>query len=181
MSSATLTLDEFKRLKADLHSARSARVRVGVLGNRADRFDEDWNKEKLNNPSLGLVHEFGSKTKNIPARSFLRMPLMTRLPKRLDQIGRAFWRAMILKTGVHTALKALGVEGETVVQEAFETGGFGTWPAWSKRYAAWRRRHELRLRAKGSTGPITGGGLLILSHQLRRSITSRVEKGRAKP
>lgn len=187
MSKVRFNVDDMKKLGAALHSARSARVRVGVLGNKAERRQLDnlgheaWDKENFNNPTLGFWHEFGIKTKNLPARSFLRLPLMTELPKHIATIGRAFWRNFILKRDVPTALKALGVEGENTVQRAFETQGFGAWPQWSAGYASFRRALEKRRRAKNTHGKITGGSLLILSGQLRRSITSRVEMGKAKP
>jgi hypothetical protein len=176
VNTVRLHIVEMRQLRQALQTARNARVRVGVLGNKADRFDDAGSKQKLNNPSLGLTHEFGSMTRNIPARSFLRMPLRTRLPARMEQIGRAFWRAMILKRGPLYALRALGVEAENIVQEAFETGGFGHWPKWSPRYARWRAAYE-RARSK-LVGPLRPGSLLILSAQLRRAITSRVEPGK---
>ncbi len=58
------------------------------------------------------------------------------------------------------------------MQEAFETGGFGTWAKWSPRYARWRAGFE-RARSK-LIGPLRPGSILILSGQLRRAVTSRV-------
>ena len=180
MSTVTLTKVEFDRLKRDLNTAKSARVKVGILGNKTDRqaYDQLYyassSSSTINNAEIGLAHEYGQKTKNLPARSWLRMPLMTMLPKRLEHIGRAFWRTMILKTGVTTALKALGIEEENVVQRGFATQGFGQWAPWSRRYAAFRRDLETLRRARGTSGKITGGSILILSAQLRRAVTSRV-------
>lgn len=175
MNSATGDLTELKLLKSELAKFRSARVRVGVLGNKADRFDEDWNKSKLNNPTLGLIHEFGivamgpaPEGKNIPrtslpARSFLRMPLTNYLPKEIDKIGRAVWRAIILKKGVLVALGDLGQIARNVVDRAFATGGFGYWAPNSPR----------TIKRKGSSKP------LIDSAQLRKSVSWRVDLGRA--
>lgn len=174
MNYTRLEMNQFEALSRALEDAGKARVRVGILGNKAERFDEDWNKEHTNNPTIGLVHEFGSKKDNIPARSFLRMPLMLYLPKKLDQIGKAAWRNLVIQKSVPLALKQLGVLGENVVQEAFATGGFGQWPGYSARYGRWK---ELFTRNKtktmGMIGPVRLA-LLVLSGQLRRSVTSRV-------
>lgn len=146
---ATVKLDveKMRALRVELDKIKGARVKVGLLGAHSERFDEDWNKQPLNNPTLGLIHEFGTKgplgtigtpdaavsevplraRAPIPARSFLRMPLLTRLPDELDKIGRAVWRALIVKEGGLAGLKALGELAVGVVQRAFETGGFGQW------------------------------------------------------
>ena len=60
--------------------------------------------------------------------------------------------------GEDKILELLGVYGESIVQEAFETGGFGTWEPLSQE----------TVEAKGSNS------ILIDTAQLRRSITSKV-------
>lgn len=184
MNTATLNLEQMKRLRQEIDAHGSARVRVGIMANHADRFDADWNKEKLNNPTIGLIHEFGSKGGSVPsgetgpgaqetvttraavpARSFLRMPLMTRLPDQLEKIGKDVWRSLVTNQGLLVALKQLGVMGENIVQRAFETGGFGQWAPLS-RYT---------IMKKGSSA------ILIDTGYLRKSITSAVVPGRGKP
>lgn len=165
MSAVTLNLEELRAVRAELKRAESARVKVGILGDKAGRWGPG--SGDMNNPSLGVVHEFGSIKRGIPARSFLRMPLMTRLPGKIDEIGREVWRKLILDKGAINALKALGVIAENLVQRAFETGGFGQWPKLSPRYARWK---AALVRARGGRVSI-----LILTGQLRRSVTSRVD------
>lgn len=167
-----LHLEEMKKLRAELEKAKGARVKVGVLGNTTGR----WGPGSGNwtNAGLGVVHEFGSIQRNVPARSFLRMPLMTRLPKKVDEIGRATWRSIVLTKGIMPALGSLGLVAENLVQRAFETGGFGQWAQLSPRYARWK---EQLIRTKARKlffiGPVQMT-LLVLSGQLRKAITSRV-------
>ena len=163
-------------LNADLEKYRNAHVRVGILaaGGKIGREDEDWNKEGINNPTLGLVHEYGSASNNIPPRSFLRVPLMTELPKRMQQIGRKVWESIINSKGMFVALKELGVTGENVVQGAFNSAGYGRWQAWSESYAHWRAAY-MRKRSK-IIGPVGPGSILILSGQLAKSISSEVKE-----
>lgn len=181
MNAVRLNVTQMQALSRALTAARSARVRVGILGNKAERLDEDWNKEKINNPTLGAVHEFGSKKRGIPARSFLRMPLTLHLPNEVDKIGRAVWRRLVIEKSVVLALKQLGALAELVVQRAFETGGFGSWPGYSKRYGRWK---ELFTRKKTGTlakiGPVQLA-LLILSGQMRKAVTSKVVPGGSAP
>ncbi len=166
--------EQMTALRAALAIFSKARVRVGVLsGSKNERYDiEKTAQDPFNNATLGAAHEFGVKSRNLPPRSFLRMPLMLHLPKEIDNIGREVWRLLVIQKGPLLALKQLGVLGENVVQQAFQTGGFGQWPKWSARYARWRSGYE-RARSK-LIGPLRPGSLLILSGQLRRSVTSRV-------
>lgn len=179
-----LNLAEMKALGAELKKAKRARVRVGVLGSKADRFNIDTStseSDPLNNPTLGLIHEFGTKGEvvtvasgetgphaqkdiqirtraPIPARSFLRMPLTLELPREIEKIGRAVWRKIILKKGIVAALGDLGTTARNVVDKAFETGGFGQWAPNS----------PVTIRRKGSSKP------LIDTAQLRKSVTYEV-------
>lgn len=191
-------LAKLRALQAALGKAKSARVRVGCLGNEAERTDEDWNKEGINNPTLGMWHEFGTKQSvtvgrdkwghpmrrvsgPLPPRSFLRMPLMTRLPGQIDKIGRKVWQEFILKHSIEKALDNLGALGVGIVRSAFATGGFGQWAPVSTRYAKWKET-RMRLKHPGGKnfiGPIQQA-TLILSAQLRNSINHAVVMGRGK-
>lgn len=162
-------LKDLHALRAELNKSKGARVRVGLLGNKAARFDADWNKEKKNNPTIGLEHEFGVKgdgtSPPLPARSFLRMPLMTRLKDKIQQIGTAVFRALVMKRGIKVALENLGATAENTIQEAFNTGGFGQWQPLS----------PTTIRRKKSTA------ILIDTAQMRKAVTSRVVMGRGQP
>jgi hypothetical protein len=151
-----------KGMIADLDTNRNAKVKVGVLANKAGRFDILQTKQDgINNPTLGLVHEFGSHSLGIPARSFLRVPLAEELPKKLRQIGEAVWKALLLSKGLFNALEQMGLAGVQVVEGAFRTGGYGRWQPLS----------AFTIRKKGSSA------ILIDSGQLRRSISSAVVGG----
>ncbi len=165
-SKVTLHLGEMRLLRTELAKAKNARVRVGILGSKADRFAITGAAAVKNNPTIGLEHEYGVMHNPwgciTPARSFLRMPLMTRLGLEIEKIGRSVFRAIVLKRGINVALQNLGAVGENVVQQAFATGGFGQWPALS----------AITIRKKGSSA------ILIESAQLRKSVTSQVVMGR---
>lgn len=127
---------------------KNSRVQVGIFSSSA-RIDSD-----LTNGDIGAVHEFGSMSQHIPQRSFLRMPLTTRLK---DNVS-SNWGETILRQGFNSALRKLGVMGENTVQKAFATGGFGVWPKLKPATIARKR----------------SSAILIDTSQLRRSISSRV-------
>ena len=87
-----------------------------------------------------MIHELGTHhtmtfeedgkqytVKGVPARSFIRMPLALFLPKALEAI-----KIIEPENGevdFEEIAKALGETGVEVIHEAFETQGFGEWPA----------------------------------------------------
>lgn len=131
-------------------------VRVGILGSKAGR------KGKVpSNAVVGAAHEFGTSIH--PRRSFLFDPLREKLQQYVEK-SKAFTddvvKQVIAEKSMIVWLRKLGVIAESVVLDAFATGGFGKWVPWkSKQY-------------KNNTGQ-----LLLDTTQLRNSITSDVRKG----
>ncbi len=77
-------------------------------------------------------------------------------------------------------MDALGTEAVAVIDEAFNTQGFGTWAQWSARYARTRERVFRRRRGlKNFIGPIAPGTILVRSAQLAKSVSYAVVGGSA--
>lgn len=141
--------DLLKAMKGKLPFAR-----VGILGDKDTREKGD----APSNATIGARHEFGTET--LPIRSFLRMPLTEQMQKYLDDSG-AFTReafAKVLKDRSLTEwVKKIGIVGEAVIADAFNTGGFGKWaPSDMTR----KKNHQT----------------LVETQQLRNSITSEVKE-----
>lgn len=126
-------------------------VKIGILG------DKDKREKAVSNSEIGIVHEFGSFTKNIPARSFLRMPLIEKKKELLNALMKykKLFEKEIAKGNIFILFERLGLAAENIIQLAFETSGFGKW-------------RKLKNR-KGTP--------LVDTGQLRRAITSKVVKG----
>lgn len=150
-------------------------VKVGIMGAKASEIHKTPTGEILKNSGreyrklaignitnvqLGVIHEFGSHSRNIPARSFLRMPLETKKKDLLEFLSSKTAAKLIEEGNILRLLELLGIEAEAIVQSAFETAGFGKWD---------QNKPETVAR-KGSSQP------LIDTEQLRRSITSKVVK-----
>lgn len=125
-------------------------VRVGIFGSPRSGAG-------INNASVGLKHELGSLSENIPPRSFIRMPLTEKgnaIFKRLNpqEVERGLVNGKLF-------LEKIGVIAEEYIQQAFDTGGFGKWAPVKESTSA----------KKGSSS------ILIDTGQLRRSITSEVK------
>lgn len=110
--------------------------------------------------SYGADNEFGVKTKKIPERSFIRMPLEAKQ----DDIKKAVYRRAgynLENANVRQIFEDIGFAGEAAIQEAFDTRGFGKWP----------ENAEQTIELKKSDAPLIDKG------HLRHAITSKVEPG----
>ena len=166
-------IGELKALARSIKASKNLRVRVGLFPDKATRAPETPEEAlfravmrqhgaepegAISNPALGAIHEFGSKKRNIPARSWLRMPILLYLRPAVEGRGRAFWKSVVSTKGLRPALKKLGIVAENVIQNAFESGGFGHWQALK----------PATIKAKGSTS------ILIDSAQFRKAVASKV-------
>lgn len=149
-----MNFDGLEKLKKAF--SRKYEVRVGIFGSEAKRDDGGF----INNPELGVVQEFGSKSKNIPARSFLRMPLELKMKDLVKWLQRQNWEEAIIEDDIESILEKLGLKAENVIDDAFDTKGFGQWAS----------NKPATIKRKGSDAPLIDLG------ELRRSITSRVVK-----
>ena len=130
-------------------------VNVGIFGSKTDRNG----KGAQTNAEIGAIHEFGSFSKNIPQRSFLRMPIEHEREKIMEAVVAEV--GDLAQSGTkHKLLVHIGHECENAIQRAFETHGFGAWPP----------DKPATFKAKGSSAPLIDTG------QLRRSIASEVGK-----
>lgn len=155
-----LDAENLEKLIKAAASFPNARVKVGVLGPKANRVDAGTlhNVEGLNNAEIGLRNEFGVLSERIPERSFLRMPLLERLPKTLEKVARKDWITALIQHGKLKLLHNLGVAGEGAVYDAFATKGFGKW----------KPNTPYTVMMKGSSRPLIDHG------ELRQSISSEV-------
>lgn len=173
--------DTLDRLLLDFKKNGKARVHVGVLGGHTIRTEG-----AMSNADLGAAHEFGvdggylnhassarrkklagpnHSDNHLPARSWLRMPVLSHMPDEIKRTGRAVWQAAVVKRGVRGALDLLGVFALRSIQMAFATGGFGAWEALK---AATVRRKRAKGRGAGAVA------ILIDSAQFRQSVTAEV-------
>lgn len=130
-------------------------TRVGILGAKNQRSSGAM----TSNAEIGVKHEFGDPLQHLPIRSFLRVPITTKLQKYLEEAG-AFEKRTINKIiaqgSLEMFLKKLGAICEQIVADAFATGGFGKW-----------KPSNMSLKKNHQT--------LVETQQLRNSITSEVK------
>lgn len=154
-SQVNVDLSGLTKLKKGL--AKGYFAKVGYLGSNAPREGDDG----INNPTLAVIMEYGSVSQNIPPRSTLRMPIQTHGREITEFLTSGDIKRDFEAGRMNDIFTKLGVFAENIVQEAFETGGFGKWAPLKKATIA----------RKGSSA------ILIDTAQLRRSVTSEVQSG----
>jgi hypothetical protein len=148
MEADSLKLDGLDKLLKALGDNQPV-LRVGLLGDGTTRSDGDG-ETQLSNADIGAIHEFGSA-----GRSFLRMPLIDQLTKRMESEGAVSKKelATTIATGsIATWLNKIGALAKGIILDAFDSGGFGKWKPSDMRY---KKNHQT----------------LVETQQLRDSIT----------
>ncbi len=160
VSMNTKNLDIFLKL---LKESRM-KVRVGILGGNASAAhpNADGSPSGLSNAEIGAIHEYGKLSDpNFPVRSFIRMPINEKFYSALKSAGglRKDVTEEVFKTReLRPWLQKCGAIAVGVIQDAFNTGGFGKWkPSNMSR----KRNHQT----------------LVETQQLRNSITYEVVDG----
>lgn len=139
-------------------------VRVGIFGEKNSRNDG------MTNAELGAIHEFGVMSKNIPPRSFLRMPIAFKQNDILKKTS-AGAPALLAQGRLIQILENLGRACMEVVIGAFRSSGYGNWPKDKPRTAA----HKLTSKGKKATAKNIAKDLpLVDTGQLQRSILWKV-------
>lgn len=173
MANVTLKLDGLNKVYQALNSTHT--LSVGIMGDKASVNHEG---SELTNAEIGAIQEFGSVANRIPPRSFLKMPLETKLPEILNNrnILSAFNESLEDGT-LEGFLEVLGEGCVNIVKDAFENSGYGNWAenAPITIYGGWMRNNVtgLPIYVKGKA-PETKP--LIHTRQLRDSITYRVDE-----
>lgn len=136
------------------HITAGSYVKVGVLGSDAMRSDG----EGASNVDIAITQEFGSVSRNIPPRSFLRMPIQQKEKQIRAFVASKKVMDCLLSGKVERGLKFVGLYAEAWIQSAFASRGFGKW----------KPNAPATVRRKGSDKPVIDTG------ELRRAISSEV-------
>lgn len=158
MSNGSVSVNTKGMTELQRHLKAGTYARVGVVGDTAARTGESY---AMTNAEIGLINEVGSMERNIPARSWLRLPLWLKEKELAAYVKSPPIMKLLLAGKVTEALKLIGIFGETIVQGAFETRGYGQWEP----------NAPSTIDRKGSSAP------LIDTRQLSRSVTSDVVQG----
>ena len=156
-SSFTINIDlsGIIKFKKNIKEAKEYNIEIGCIDDPRSTF-------------IGAIHEFGSKSQNIPRRSFLVDPLTIQkkedLIKYIRKEQTQIMKDFCLEKGTRRIYYKFGLKAKSIIEEAFETEGFGTWQP-LKAATIKRKGHDK---------------ILIETGQLKKSIKFRTVKNNDK-
>ena len=157
-----IQLEELNNLIKNIPLFKKYHVKVGII----DDTTRDDGKTNAQVGNFAEKMEFGSRSENVPRRSFLVDPLKQWKSHELEEYLRKSTGIMkdltVVEKGVKRVYNRLGSRAKDIVQDAFYTGGFGNWKPLSK----------LTIKKKGNDR------ILVDTGQLRDSIQFRTDKGK---
>lgn len=111
-----IDMTEFQKYVKNVDEAYA---QVGVLGKGGDKDAETIS-------DYAIAHEFGSISRHIPRRSFIKDPLEKHLGDEIKSIKKTLLKN--LEAGdIKKAVEILGMKGVEIIKKAFETSNDGEW------------------------------------------------------
>lgn len=137
------------------HARKQEKERKVSVTTKAGKHKAGQEASPLTNATIGALHEYGSLSRNIPRRSWLSDPIDEKLSENKVYLEKAYLACLKQViggsiSGMDVFFKKLGITAEKIIQEAFDTRGFGRWAP-----LKWRK-----------------GSPLIDTGQLRKAVTS---------
>ncbi|GBR73938.1 prophage protein [Candidatus Termititenax aidoneus] len=123
-------------------------VRLGVFGGNAE--------DGTSLPMIGAVHEFGSKKRSVPERSFLGTPLKSHKQEITESVAINVLNRLE-KDDVEGVYDDIGNAALNVVHNAFATEGDGAWPKRKKKSDGHPLLHDTGVLENSIRYEVTGG------------------------
>lgn len=168
----TITQDNVANIQKALRELSRTTVYVGIPEEKNKRKSPD----KMNNATLGYIHEYGSPVNNIPARAWLKPGIEASRTKWEDYLRQAAKLAMEGKPESMT--KAFMAAGDTAVQSVKKRTTAGVPPPLAPRtIAARRRKHKNTKTGPSELHPMFGGMTpLVDTAQMLNSVAYTIRK-----
>lgn len=125
-------------------------AKLGILGSHDQREGTG-----PTNAAIGAKHEYGI---DVPVRSWLRAPVIENMQKYLEKSGlfdKATMEKEIASGSLREVVAKIGITGEAIVADGFDSGGFGKW-----------KPSNMKYKKNAQT--------LVETQQLRNAVTSEV-------
>lgn len=113
-----------KDILLQMNKIKSKEVAVGIPKGK-DKLNQEGNSVA----KIGLLHEFGSISKGIPSRSFLRLPFMKERRKIDGLLRSELIKILNGKQSVDRGLNRVGAFTAGISKKSFTNQGYGQWAA----------------------------------------------------
>jgi len=151
----------FVAYEKNLQQFKDSVVKAGILA----KDGSENHSEGITVFQIGMIHEFGVPEKNIPRRSFIRVPIENNI-KEITKLIENNHR-LVLEKGMQTkvALDLIGIKAQNVIKESFRNNN-------------WKANSRATIKRKGSSRPLINTGQLIgsISYIVEKAEINIVEK-----
>lgn len=141
-----------------IEDAAKYQIKVGILSNEKHNDDDD--DDGIGMADLGAIHEFGSTSQGIPARSFIRLTMFQKRDQFMAGVASnaKTIAKRISKGGIENQMKIWADVWHKYVLECFKSRGFGKWLPLAPSTIAGRKKGK---KGKRSDTPLQNSGRLI--------------------
>ena len=143
----------FVAYEKNLQHFKDSIVKAGVLakdGSQTYKSDDMFKDtpDEMTVFQIGMIHEFGVPEKNIPRRSFIRVPIENNIKKITKLIENNHKLVSENAMSAEVALSRIGIKAQNTIKESF-------------RNIDWKPLKRATIKRKGSSRPLIDTGQLI--------------------
>lgn len=134
----------FVAYEKNLQHFKDSVVKAGVLAKDGSK----QHSEGITVFQIGMIHEFGAPEKNIPRRSFIRVPIENNIKEITKLIENNHKLVSENSMSAKVALDRIGLKAQNTIKESFRKND-------------WKPLKRATIKRKGSSRPLIDTGQLI--------------------
>jgi len=134
----------FVAYERNLQQFKDSVVKAGILA----KDGSENHSEGITVFQIGMIHEFGVPEKNIPRRSFIRVPIENNIKEITKLIENNHRLVSENAMSAKVALDRIGIKAQNTIKESFRNND-------------WKANSRATVKRKGSSRPLIDTGQLI--------------------
>ena len=134
----------FVAYEKNLQQFKDSVVKAGILAKDGSQN----HSEGITVFQIGMIHEFGGPEKNIPRRSFIRVPIENNIKEMTKLIENNHKLVSENAMSAKVALDRIGIKAQNTIKESFRNND-------------WKPLKRATVKRKGSSRPLIDTGQLI--------------------
>ena len=134
----------FIAYEKNLQQFKDSVVKAGILA----KDGSENHSEGITVFQIGMIHEFGVPEKNIPRRSFIRVPIENNIKEITKLIENNHKLVSENAMSAKVALDRIGIKAQNTIKESFRNND-------------WKANSRATVKRKGSSRPLIDKGQLI--------------------
>lgn len=134
----------FVAYEKNLQQFKDSVVKAGILA----KDGSNNHSEGITVFQIGMIHEFGAPEKNIPRRSFIRVPIENNIKEIIKLIENNHKLVSENSMSAKVALDRIGLKAQNTIKKSFRDND-------------WKANSRATVKRKGSSRPLIDTGQLV--------------------